>query len=371
MKVVVTGGQFPAALAAVRSLSAEGFRTVGISTTRTGYVRFSRATPEILLAPDVSRSASRFVETVAKACSDEEPTLVLPGTEQELLALVAWRRLLPPWVRGLPNASQLDAVTDRIGINELAAKLGITIPETTLLEPGSGGEGAPLPAVIKPARTAFVKGDTVVGSSAICVDDERQLAAARAQLEGVTLLAQPRLEADLYGLAGVMWKGSLLAPVQQVALSIFPSPCGGSALARSVPIDVDLRERLERLLAELGWEGVVQLQWLAADGEAALIDINPRIYGSLALANAAGSPLAAIWAKLVFGLPWHDRPNRDVLYRNLETFARARPTTAAAREWPPPQLVASSVLDRSDPLPVLASVLRGVGKIRRDMRKRG
>src|SRR5581483_7192509 len=99
-------------------------------------------------------------------------------------------------------------------------------------------------------------------------------------------VVQPLLDGDLYALAGVMWGGELLVPVQQVALSLFPWPCGGSALARTTEVAQPLLEQITALLRETGWEGVVQVQWIGRDDEPpALIDVNPRIYGSLALAN--------------------------------------------------------------------------------------
>src|SRR5690242_11065158 len=103
MKVVVSGGQFPAALAAARSLHRAGLRTITVASNRASYVRFSRASAESHHAPDVADSASGFVEAVARACAPEEPTVVVPGTEPELFALVHWAHLLPPWVTGLPS----------------------------------------------------------------------------------------------------------------------------------------------------------------------------------------------------------------------------------------------------------------------------
>jgi predicted ATP-grasp superfamily ATP-dependent carboligase len=366
MKAVVTGGQFPAALAAARSLHRAGIRTVTVSSNRASYVRFSRASAEHHRAPDVSESASRFVDAVAAACAPEEPTVVVPGTEPELFALVHWRDRLPPWVLGLPAPDVLDTVTDKARLNELARDAGIAIPETTIVEPDEPAPDLRLPAVVKPVRTAYVLDDTVVSASPTCVDDARALADARRRLGHSPVLVQPLLPSDLVGLAGVMHGGALLAPVQQVALSLFPWPCGGSAVARTTPVDERLLAGVTQLLAATAWEGVVQVQWLATEDGPLLIDVNPRIYGSLALANAAGSPLVAIWAKLLLGLDWQAEEPADVLYRNLETFVRARRTAAGHRLPRTAAKTASSVIDRSDPLPLLASLARGARKARKD-----
>jgi hypothetical protein len=165
-----------------------------------------------------------------------------------------------------------------------------------------------------------------------------------------------------------MWNGRLLSPVQQVALSVFPRPCGGSAVAHTVRVDPSIRQGAERLLRKLNWEGIAQLQWLDDGNELYVIDVNPRIYGSLALANAAGSPLAVIWTRLLLGLEIEETDSKaDVVYRNLETSLRSGGRVAV---WPLKGRngTTNSVFSLGDPAPVLATVLRGARKIRRDAR---
>jgi predicted ATP-grasp superfamily ATP-dependent carboligase len=165
-----------------------------------------------------------------------------------------------------------------------------------------------------------------------------------------------------------MWRGRLHAPVQQVALSIFPEPCGGSAIARSVPVDEPRVRQMEQVLNAMNWEGIVQLQWIRnVDGDF-VIDVNPRIYGSLELANAVGCDLTAIWAQLLLGIPAPEpQTRRDVLYRNLETSRRTRKRIDPS-SMPRGLVAANSVFAASDPLPVLASAIRGLRKISRDVR---
>jgi hypothetical protein len=112
----------------------------------------------------------------------------------------------------------------------------------------------------------------------------------------------------------------------------------------------------------------VQLQWLDDGSELYVIDVNPRIFGSLALANAAGAPLAAIWTCLLLGLEIEETASKaDVVYRNFETSLRAGGRVAF---WPVKGRngTTNSVFSLSDPAPVLATVLRGARKVRRDVR---
>jgi len=92
-------------------------------------------------------------------------------------------------------------------------------------------------------------------------------------------------------------RARLLAVVQQEAERIWPPEAGTSARARTVPLDKSLVGSVATLVAELGWTGLAQLQFIRGpDGRARLTDFNGRFYGSMALALGAGVNLPAIWA---------------------------------------------------------------------------
>jgi predicted ATP-grasp superfamily ATP-dependent carboligase len=364
-RVIVTGGQFPAALAALRSLRRAGFEPVAVTTMRATYAQFTRSVARVVRAPDVAVSASRFVEVIADECRNG-PTVVIPGTEPELVALVEWNHLLPQTVLGLPELAALTRVSDKIQLYEAAPAAGFQVPDMRVVDDATnGGDVLVFPVVAKPVCSAVRRGDTLVSASAQLVEDAEGLRRFVGELPDHRAIVQPLLRGDLCALAGVMWNGSLHAATQQVALAVYPEPCGGSAVARTVPVERAVVARLEQLLRDARWEGIVQLQWIRNGDGDHVIDLNPRIYGSLALANAAGAELVAFWATLLLGgaLP-PEIPYRSVLYRNLETFARAN---GAPKPHDRPARRVSSVYSRTDPLPLLGSAARGLRKVRREL----
>ncbi len=69
-----------------------------------------------------------------------------------------------------------------------------------------------------------------------------------------------------------------------------------------MPVDEVLAAGAHRRLADLGWSGLVQLQFLRdAAGVAHLIDLNGRFFGSMALALRAGANLPDLWARQTLG----------------------------------------------------------------------
>ena len=94
----------------------------------------------------------------------------------------------------------------------------------------------------------------------------------------------------------------LVCALHQISTRIWPLPCGGSAYAETIPPDHELERGVGSILRSIGWSGLFQAQFIrGARGEHYLIDFNPRVYGSLALAVAAGLNLPGIWVDLLLG----------------------------------------------------------------------
>jgi predicted ATP-grasp superfamily ATP-dependent carboligase len=120
---------------------------------------------------------------------------------------------------------------------------------------------------------------------------------------------------------------------------------------------------VDRLVRALEWEGIFELELLLLpDGTLHAIDFNPRAYGSMALANAAGVPLAAIWCQVVMGenpaVPTA-RPGvryrwGDADYRSLITQVRNGAGAGSLVKVRPRWGIARAFFAPSDPLPGVA-----------------
>jgi predicted ATP-grasp superfamily ATP-dependent carboligase len=193
-----------------------------------------------------------------------------------------------------------------------------------------------------------------------------QLSRLEDTLPGERWLIQECVRGRLGAICGVAWKGAIVSAVHQIAHRIWPVDVGVSAYAETVAPDHALEQGVARLVSELGWSGIFQAQFIHADDGPFLIDFNPRIYGSLALATAAGANLPAIWVALVTGAPFEPRSYRlGVRYRSDELDARAllhlllsgRPATAS-RGLIPRRHTVHSVLSVHDPAPALTTLAK-------------
>ncbi len=139
----------------------------------------------------------------------------------------------------------------------------------------------------------------------------------------------------------------------------------------------DLVRRVDALIRVLGWQGIFELELIErADGGFAAIDFNPRLYGSIALAERAGAPIPAVWCDwLLKGevdecaarpgvfYRWEEAETRNAL-RRLRT-GRIRDALTVLR---PRRPLARAYFRWSDPAPAMAMLMRMVKSRRADRR---
>ncbi len=190
------------------------------------------------------------------------------------------------------------------------------------------------------------------------VADERELAAAQEPLG--RCIVQQRVDGRIVSYAAVATDGGLRGAVVSRYVRTWPPAAGSVSFSETIAAPPELHRRVAALIEALGWRGIFELELIERpDGGLGAIDLNPRPYGSMALAVAAGSPLPAIWCATVLGRPvpsaearigvryrWEDADVRSLLAR-----ARSGETAAALAGLRPRHGVAHAYFQRTDPLP--------------------
>jgi predicted ATP-grasp superfamily ATP-dependent carboligase len=365
---LVTDTHLRASLAGLRALALAGIEVLALGERRSAGGLWSRHVAGRAVSrggPDDPEELWRAIERLAGA---HGPLVVYPGQERTIDALLT--REPPPGVRlPYPGIAGLQAIRDKARLAELADAAGLGSPAT--IAEASAAElrasGVRLPAVVKPVTP----GATLATARPVATPD--QLAAVLAGVpDAERLLVQERLPGALVALALVLdADGAVRARFQQAARRTWPADAGVSSVAVSVAPDEKLVARAAGLLNAAGYAGLAQLQFVAGPSGPALIDVNPRFYGSLPLAVACGVNLPAAWHELVSGAP----PSSDgagdyrvgVTYRWLEGDLLAAVYGSPGRllERPPRPRV-GAVWSAGDPLPsALLAADSAVSKIAR------
>jgi predicted ATP-grasp superfamily ATP-dependent carboligase len=222
--------------------------------------------------------------------------VVLPGGDVTTQVLLEHRAELDGLAMPVPTLGAFERLSDKWQLHELAGELGVPVPRTWLVTPGSDIGPAladvGLPAVMKPRRSRpFVDGCWVSASVEYVhstADVERVLATREwARRDGA--LIQQHVAGEGYGLFTLYDRGRPVVFFAHRRLREKPPSGGVSVLSESVAIDPKLRFMGERVLDVVGWHGVAMLEFkVTPDGSPYLLEVNGRFWGSLQLAIDAG-----------------------------------------------------------------------------------
>jgi predicted ATP-grasp superfamily ATP-dependent carboligase len=325
------------ALAAVRALAAAGYEPTVTSTCKATLASSSRWCRRAVPVPRTDGSG--WLDAVCQELRSGAYLGVLPTSDVALATLE------------LPGVSLLD----KREVHRRARAAGLAAPDQWVFgSPAQLREAAadlPFPVVAKPVVRR--PGRT---RNAVRLDSPAQLSSIPD--DAGELVVQPFLRGRMRAVAGVLHEGRLLAAVHQRYIRIWPRDCGVASAAETVAPDLELEARLPDLLQ--GHEGVFQVQLVGTQ----VIDVNPRVYGSLPLAVAAGANLPGIWCDAMDGRAPARlvRGRAGVPYRWLDADLRAVAGAVADRELSPIQGLravrprrgtAHSIISVRDPRPAL------------------
>jgi protein-tyrosine-phosphatase len=306
-RILVLDADGRVGLACLQSLGAAGraihagVRRLGSSTERSRWCARVHAQPPGAAVDDalawLLELDSRFAFS-----------LILPATEASL----RWLRALPEDhpVRAkaaLPSDAALDTALDKGRTLALARELGLPLPPSRAL---SQGKVAPefsgrFPLVLKPVRSKVVIGGRLASLTVALVHDgEERRATLAAWLPFTAVLEQAWVPGRGIGVEVLYERGRMAWHFVHERLHEWPLTGGASTLRRAGGPEPELVEMTRRLLDRLDWHGVAMVEWRREEsGSLHLMEINPRLWGSLPLTIAAGVDMPKGLLDLAHGRP--------------------------------------------------------------------
>lgn len=296
-RILVLDGDQPAALAIVRSLAAHGMTVDAGERAAKFLSSHSRHVRDALVYPDPLSEPAAFVDTIAERLARTHYDLVIPVAEDTLQPLAAQRERIEKLAKVAiaPNAA-LEIFTDKARTFALAEKLGVPIPKSITLDDFAAAteHAAKLdyPVVLKPARSIGKgKKKRTKVNVAYAHDPQQFLALAEPMSKLGEIIVQEYFRGAGVGVEILADHGEVVYAFQHKRLHELPLTGGGSCLRESVPVNEMLLEYSRKLMREVGWHGVAMVEFKLdeATNECRLMEVNPRFWGSLPLAVAAGA----------------------------------------------------------------------------------
>lgn len=356
--LVVDGspGQNRSALATVRALSEAGYSPCVTISARRSLASSSRHAAGQVRVPHAHEAG--FYESVRTLTERGEFAATIVTSDAAISAL------------GLPEAELID----KSRLEQLVRDVGLPVPTGRRFDDDDALRAAAAdldyPVVVKP-----VVKQRALAPPARVVRRPSELTAGPRRAAG-PLIVQTWIDEPLRAVSGVMHEGRMLAWVHQRYVRTWPRDAGVSCFAVTVDPDRGLEDRLQQLLQR--HTGVFQVQ-LAGDH---VLDVNPRVYGSLPLAVAAGANLPAIHCRALLDgeASQLHRARIGVHYRWVEGDVRhvlgavRAGDVGAMGAWEalrPRRGTVHSVLRLDDPGPVFARLAHTVSHLFRDADRRG
>lgn len=317
-RILVTDAHELAGIGAIRSLGRAGYRVTGFYSRQAlaadgmppalPPVAGSRYAAVVRAAPDPWLEQRAFAAALLTAARSGEFAALLPVSEAALVAAQSIRAELPAGLLLLmPRAEHLRYTLSKFHLNQAARQLAVPIPRTAFIfdgEPGGGWELGGLaalryPLIVKTDNHLLPSGQYQRGRTLLVHEPAQTAAALLACREaGGAVIVQEHIRGRGAGAFVLRAHGRTLLRFAHRRLHEVPYTGGVSSLRASIH-DPDLLALAERLLGGLSYEGVAMVEFrLDEAGRPFLMEINGRLWGSLALALHAGVdfPLAMVRA---------------------------------------------------------------------------
>ena len=267
---------------------------------------------------------------------------------------------------------------DKLQTMRICTEENIPCPKTIVAEEliECDFSGWKFPLVIKPRSGYGANGFSVVSSMDEC----------RSIFEATQKKFGPSLVQEYIPQSGQQYQVEMFMDRNGVCKSFvlmdklrwYPLSGGSSTLNETVK-DETIRRDCIRLLSKMNWHGYASLDLIRdpRDGKAKILEINPRINGTVKICFYAGVNMALQHLQDAFGDPVTDYPDYQdgVFLRYIHTdvlwFLKSGERFHAKPSWFSWKNTTDEILSFRDPKPFLAYSLTAFKKLADDQKKRG
>jgi protein-tyrosine-phosphatase/predicted ATP-grasp superfamily ATP-dependent carboligase len=289
--VLVLDGHSRAALETLQSLGRAGVQVDLAAETQDCLAMRSRYISRKLQQPSPERAAD-FRAWLRELDRLRNYALIVPATETSLLGLRQLDENDPLRRKAvIAGDKALDVALDKEKTWQLAHQLGVPAPRGVLISTLSEiGHLQEFPVVLKPTHSKVVI-DGALRTLAVAVvknESERQ-EQLRRWLPVTPVQQQEYIQGRGVGVEFLFNRGKKIWHFAHERVHEYPLTGGASSYRRSIDPPVALLQDAEKLLTALHWHGVAMVEFkIDAKGQHWLMEINPRLWGSLALSIDAG-----------------------------------------------------------------------------------
>jgi protein-tyrosine-phosphatase/predicted ATP-grasp superfamily ATP-dependent carboligase len=291
MTVLVLDGHSRAALETLQSLGRAGVLIDLAAESQDCMAMHSRYVSRKIQQPSQEHAAG-FQAWLREQDKRRNYTLIVPATETSLLGLRQMDENDPLRRKAVITGNEaLDIALDKEKTWQLAHQLGVPAPCGVLLT--TLAEIRPVqqfPVVLKPTHSkVMVDGALRTLAVAVVKNESERQEQLRRWLPLTPVQQQEYVSGCGVGVEFLFNRGKKLWHFAHERVHEYPLTGGASSYRRSIHPPARMLQDAEKLLTALKWHGVAMVEFkIDAKGQHWLMEINPRLWGSLALSIDAG-----------------------------------------------------------------------------------
>lgn len=300
-RALVTSARTRVAYNICKSLARRGIEVVVADTSPHAMTFHSRHAAGTARYTSPFRDEECFVADIERIIRRERIDVLIPVLEETYMVARHQERLAASAGLLLADYQSILRLHDKQSLRLLAANCGVAMPATLTLDEvardDTAAHGLPYPVVVKPKQGG---GGWAIRDAASPEALQAVVQELRADLS--RYLVQQRVQGDTVCVAMLYDDGKPVARDAYRTLATYPAPYGQATLRESVRC-TQAEDGLKALLDASAWKGVCEADFIvdAATGQAFLIDVNPRFWGSLVQSIACGVDFPYLYYKLALG----------------------------------------------------------------------
>ena len=297
-RVLVLGDDVRAFLGVVRSLGRRGLEVHVAPTDGAAPALHSRYIAATQNLPAYATNPAAWEAALRKLIADFDYRMIVPCSDASLVQLQHHSRSFGRDRLALPNPQAFAVFTDKRRTRQLAKSVGVAVaPGQGLTAKDDARDLARrygFPLLLKPVKS-YRLGDPHDKRAVEMLRDVAALEQAMSEEAWRDCLVEGFFAGEGLGVSVVARCGRIVSFYQHRRLQQF-TETGVSTSRVSERVDDALRRDVERLAAAVSLDGVAMFEFRrnTQTGEHVLLEVNPRFWGSLPLALAAGADFPAM-----------------------------------------------------------------------------
>ncbi len=303
--VLVIGVSTQIGLEIIRSLGKKGIRVYAADCNSEAIGFYSKYLKKKFVIPFSPESS--FISAIFRILdSHSHIKCIFAISERNITLLNKYRTELEEKTQLMfPSQDVMDFALDKKKTFIVAQKLNIPTPDTVFIdnfEEIKRAKDMEYPVVIKPAVRDFLDPSQQAHDFRVrYINSYKELVEVMKFYKNIGRypMIQNCCKGEEIGFSAIMTKGKAVACFQYLNFHLSPVRGGVPVLRRSIPISPKLKEYTIKILREINWEGVAELDYIKdlKDGELKLLEINGRFWGGTPLPSRAGLPFPYILFK--------------------------------------------------------------------------